>query len=275
MTDALANDTDEVPARPSAVRVVAPRSEGGGGDGWLSLAALVMVSVGVHVAIFGGLVGARRGAPRSRRARVPSVVAMEIAPPRSVSPPAPISAPAQAPAAPVARHAATRTMVAAPRPKMDAPVAEPPADFSGVTLTNDGPSVGWASAQGNGKSMNGPIGRPGATGLGETTRVSDASEVVPLGSLSRPPSPPDLNATLEAHYPPEARRQGLAGRALMRARITADGRASNLVLLTQSAQGFGEACRSALRDAVWTAPLDRNGRPVATLVTYTCNFEVR
>jgi len=45
--------------------------------------------------------------------------------------------------------------------------------------------------------------------------------------------------------------------------------------LTQTAEGFGDACRAVLQGAIWTAPLDRSGRPVSTLVTYTCRFDVR
>ena len=49
----------------------------------------------------------------------------------------------------------------------------------------------------------------------------------------------------------------------------------DLVLVSQSTNGFGDACRATLRDSIWSAPLDREGRPVSTLVTYTCRFEVR
>jgi hypothetical protein len=96
-----------------------------------------------------------------------------------------------------------------------------------------------------------------------------------LGSLSRPPAPPDLNGELERHYPPAARRQGTAGQAVMKARITPDGHARDLVVVSESAPGFGDACRATLRESIWSAPLDKDGQAVATFVTYTCRFEVR
>jgi hypothetical protein len=131
---------------------------------------------------------------------------------------------------------------------------------------------------GNGASMHGPIGTLGVTATGRAQTGPPPAErpdpVVALGSLSRAPAPPDLAGMLERHYPEGARRQGLSGQAILKARIMPDGRPRDLVLLSQSTGGFGDACRATLRDSIWTAPLDREGRAVATLVTYTCRFEV-
>ncbi len=161
------------------------------------------------------------------------------------------------------------------------PEAETPADFSGTTLTNDGPGPGWASAVGNGEAMHGPIGRPGAKvtgrardGAAQPSPVK-AAPVVALASLSRPPAPPDLNDALERHYPEAARKQGTAGQAVLKARITAEGQVRDLVVVSQSAPGFGDACRATLRESSWSPPLDRDGQAVATFVSYTCRFEVR
>ena len=161
------------------------------------------------------------------------------------------------------------------------PQAETPADFSGTTLTNDGPGDGWASAVGNGEAMHGPIGRPGAK---VTNRAQDgadkpspakAAPVVALASLSRPPEPPDLNDALERHYPDAARKQGTPGQAVLKARITPDGQVRDMVVVSQSAAGFGDACRATLRESRWSPPLDHDGQPVATFISYTCRFEVR
>src|SRR4029077_2393055 len=83
--------------------------------------------------------------------------------------------------------------------------------------------------------------------------------LVELASLSRPPAPPDLADVLERHYPEAARRQGIAGQAVLRARITPDGRARDLILVSQTTGGFGDACRATLRDSIWTPPLDYDG----------------
>jgi TonB family protein len=168
---------------------------------------------------------------------------------------------------------AVPTPAAAPTPPP--PAAEPVADFAGVTLTNDGAGPGWSSAVGDGSALHGPIGAPHAKAVAPAPVAPAGPPLVALASLSRPPAPPDLAGELERHYPEAARRQGLAGQAVLKARITPEGRARDLVLVSQSTNGFGDACRATLRESVWTAPLDREGRPVSTLVTYTCRFEVR
>ncbi|HSZ83904.1 MAG TPA: energy transducer TonB [Polyangia bacterium] len=235
--------------------------------GGATLAWLLGVSVAAHLAILGALgpLGARRGPARRR----PVEVTMEVAP---APPVAPSTLPAPKPRA-VTRRLAVRAP-AAPPPSAPAP-EEAPADFSGVTLTNDGAGPGWASAVGNGGAMRAPIGAPGAAIARAPDAPTAAPPLVALAALSRAPAPPDLADVLARHYPEAARRQGLAGQAVLRARIPPDGHPRDLVLVSQSTLGFGDACRATLRDSVWTAPLDREGRAVATLVTYTCRFEVR
>jgi TonB family protein len=214
------------------------------------------------------------------RRRPPAEVTVTVAPP----PPAPLAPAAQPKSEPRAavRRAVARAAPPPPAKAPPPPEAEAPADFSGTTLTNDGAGPGWASATGNGQAMQGPIGAPGAKltgrardGVAGGHRGDGEPPVVALGSLSRPPQPPDLNAALERHYPEAARRQGTPGQAVLKARIAADGQVRDLVVVSQSGPGFGDACRATLRDSVWSAPLDREGHAVATFVTYTCRFEVR
>jgi hypothetical protein len=248
--------------------------EGGGGR---ALGALLVVSIAAHVAMFGGLGRFTHGAGGAPRRRAPVQVTMEVAPPKPAPPPPPVEkAPPPAPKAIARRAAAPTPAPAEAPPPAAAQPEEAPADFSGVTLTNDGPGPGWGSAVGNGASMRGPIGRPGVRGGGSAPAERPSGPpVVELASLSRPPAPPDLAGELERHYPEAARKQGLAGQAVLKARITPEGRARDLVLISQTVAGFGDACRATLRDSIWTAPLDREGRAVATFVTYTCRFEVR
>ena len=246
------------------------------GSRWLIV--LGVASLGVHAALFTALGRAREGATHVRP-RAPAQVTMQIAPPRTPAPPKPVpltEAHHPRAAAPNLKLAARPepARVAAPR----APEPETPADFSGVTLTNDGDGAAWASAVGNGAAMRGPVGAPGAKVTARavaTPAPAGAPTIVRLASLSRPPTPPDLAGMLERHYPEAARRNGLAGQALLKARILPDGRARDLLVVSESAPGFGDACRATLRDSVWAPPLDREGHPVATLITYTCRFEVR
>jgi TonB family protein len=246
--------------------------------GWRGLALLVVVSIAAHVALFGGLGRGGHGTLAKARKRPPTEVTVTVAPP----PPAP-TPPEAKPAPKVAHKLAVRAPAPPPAdaPPPPPPQAETPADFSGTTLTNDGPGEGWASATGNGETMHGPIGRPGAKVTARTqdgtTKPSPAkaAPVVALASLSRPPSPPDLNDALERNYPEAARKQGAPGQAVLKARITPEGQVRDMVVVSQSAAGFGDACRATLRESTWSPPLDKDGQPVATFISYTCRFEVR
>ena len=246
--------------------------------GWRGLALLIVVSIAAHAALFGGIGRGGHGALAKARKRPPTEVTVAVAPPPPAPPP-----PEAKPAPKVAHKLAVRAPAPPPpdAPPPPPPQAETPADFSGTTLTNDGPGEGWASAVGNGETMHGPIGRPGAKVTARTqdgtTKPSPAkaAPVVALASLSRPPSPPDLNDALERNYPEAARKQGSPGQAVLKARITAEGQVRDLVVVSQSAAGFGDACRATLRESTWSPPLDRDGQPVATFISYTCRFEVR
>jgi len=246
-------------------------------SGWRGLALLLLVSVGFHVAVVGGLGRSNHHAQAKARKKAPTEVSVTVKAP----PPAP--KPPEAKPEPKVAH---KIAVRAPAPPPDAPPppppqAETPADFSGTTLTNDGPGEGWASAVGNGEAMHGPIGRPGAKVTKQaqdgaaTPSPAKVAPVVALASLSRPPEPPDLNDALERHYPEAARKQGTPGQAVLKARITAEGQVRDMVVVSQSAAGFGDACRATLRESKWSPPLDKEGQPVATFISYTCRFEVR
>jgi periplasmic protein TonB len=248
-------------------------------SGWRGLIVLLLVSVALHVALFAGVGRSRHRSLAQAHKKKPTEVTVSVAPP----PPAPKPPQAKPAPQPIAHKIAVRAPAPPPpgAPPPPPPQAETPADVSGTTLTNDGPGDGWASAVGNGEAMHGPIGRPGAKA---TNRAQDGAArpsplktapVVALASLSRPPEPPDLNAALERHYPEAARKAGTPGQAVLKARITPEGQVRDLVVVSQSAAGFGDACRATLRESSWSPPLDRDGQPVATFITYTCRFEVR
>jgi periplasmic protein TonB len=105
--------------------------------------------------------------------------------------------------------------------------------------------------------------------------VSAEPKIVPVGSLSRRPGAPGLDAELERNYPREARRAGISGTAKLRVRIHADGRVGRVEQVSESHPGFGDACARTVRAARWEPPLDRDGQAVATEIVYVCKFEVR
>jgi TonB family protein len=97
---------------------------------------------------------------------------------------------------------------------------------------------------------------------------------VGLGDLSRTPVAPDLSDKLAAAYPSDARAKGIEGKAVVRARITPDGQVRDLAVVSETAPGFGAACKATLRVSEWTPPIDRDGHAVSTVINYTCRFNV-
>jgi outer membrane biosynthesis protein TonB len=225
------------------------------------LFAFIAVSVAAHAAAFGGL--GRRSSPAGRRP--PSLVTMEVIEPRArPAPEAPPRAPAPRPVRRAMAVAASPVPVAPPQP---APAPPPVADFTGVTLTNDG--AGWVSAVGDGRASAGPLGpaRPQAP-------AADELSVVGAPELRRPPEAPPLDDALARNYPQDERRQGITGTAVIRARIFPDGQARPLQVLSASRPAFAEACRRTIAGSRWSGPLDRQARPCATDISYTCRFEL-
>ena len=247
----------------------------------VSWAGVVIASVGVHAIAFGGLGKggwSGEGAPAKRRS---TTIEMTVAPPRA---PAPAVAQAPRPAAPkprlaMARPVARPRVIEAPPPAAAPAAAETPADFTGQTLTNDGPGAAWSSATGDGQKMNGPIGRPGRRVThrvvdGTTDGTGNGPPLVGLGDLSRVPVAPNLSDKLAAAYPTEARARGVAGKAVVKARIMPDGHVRDLTIVSETAPGFGAACQTTLRGSQWSPPLDRDGQAVSTAINYTCRFDV-
>jgi TonB family protein len=236
-----------------------------------------LVSLTLHVAAFGGLGKPNAGRPRAAK-RPPTMVEMTVAPlpPATPAPAAPAAKPARKLA--LARPARVPPATVPPPSAAPPPAAETPADFTGTTLTNDGPGPGWAAATGNGLAMKGPVGTPGAkvTGSSREGGLGDGSgpPVVGVGDLSQIPQAPDLASLLARYYPVEARRQGKSGKAVIRARIMPDGALRELKVISESQAGFGAACRQTLQGSRWTPPLDRTGQAVSTYINYACRFEV-
>ena len=144
---------------------------------------------------------------------------------------------------------------------------------------------------GDGSRMQGPLRRPR---VAEHRKARDAGGppvssapaprarpkrpaaplVVAVADLSRPPQPPALGGLLLANYPLDARRRGVAGRAVVRARVDPDGKVRQANIASESEPGFGAACRATVLGSTWTPPLDREGKAVATRISYTCRFQV-
>ena len=184
--------------------------------------------------------------------------------------------PPKAPAAVKHRaHRAPLAPTAAPTSTPE-PTPEPPS-LTGTTLVSD-QGAAWTAPQGDGTSSSAPV-RAGFTRTepAPVVRISptpSAPPEIPFARLGKPPRPPSLESALRRNYPPAAHRQGQSGEAKVRARIDPTGRVQVALLNFESAPGFGEACRRTLLDSRWSAPIDHDGRAVATWITYRCKFRV-
>lgn len=249
---------------------------------------VIGMSLGTHMALLAALGFMPRPQLDMRK-----TVEMEIEepppppppPPPEEEPPPPKAAeeaPKPKPAPP--KIAAPKPAVAPPTPPQEAkPAAEAPVDLTGVTLTGDD-GASWSSVVGNGEAMQGPAARIGkVTGNdkggahdGAVGGKGNAPALVPEGSLSRRPVPPEgMDALLEQNFPPRARAQGVSGSAMLRVRILSDGRVSDMQIVRETGDyGFGNACIKALRQRRWQPPLDKRGQPVSTEIRYSCEFEV-
>ncbi|MCX5741598.1 MAG: energy transducer TonB [Proteobacteria bacterium] len=245
---------------------------------------VIAASILAHVAVLALLPPAAAAAPEPPP---PAFVTIEAAPPPAPSPPPPppTTPPIVAARQPVARSPRpTLHRTAPPRPTVATatptpPPAAEPADFSGVTLTNDG--AGWSTPIGDGSPMTAPIGAPSPTrapvrAAGGHVAVASppGDRVVAVGDLSRPPRAPDLDAQLAANYPRAARLAGTPGSAVLRVRILVDGRVGATRVVAESAPGFGVACQRTLAGSRWQPPLDARKTAVATDLSYTCTFAV-
>lgn len=236
----------------------------------------VLASVALHACVgLGFLSRATASAP----APPPSVVRFEVIEPEKPKPPPPPK-PTERPSpkenAPRAVARAAPTNDTPPPPTANAPPpSTQPLDLSGVTLTNAG-GPGW-----------GIDTRPSVPATTATTKTVEKTAptpsakparvevpVVAAKDLSKHPAAPSLDSQLRNHYPADARRRGVGGEAVVRARVDPDGRVRTCSVVSESESGFGSACRSTVLGSSWSPPLDREGHPVATYVRYTCRFRV-
>ena len=173
-----------------------------------------------------------------------------------------------------------------PEPPPPAPeVAPEPIDFGELALPGSTSIALPASERGD---RTAPIGNPrpragrpegeaGGTGGGGT---GDGPQVVPVSNLSRRPAPPsnaEIVACLQENFPRNARIQGIEGLASVRMQVNPNGNPSGFSVRSESVrgEGFGSACIDCLRGRTWSPPLSRDGQPVATRITYNCQFTVR
>ncbi len=210
-------------------------------------------------------------APAARPTRTTSVVLAVTEP----QPPPPVPreqvAPERAPVAKASQPKPTTPAAATATPATPATAVEThddvAVDLTGTVLTGGGMALGQAAAAGNALAGSRVSLPSSAASLGP--------RLVALADLRRAPRAPVLDEALQRHYPPEARRAGLGGVAVLRVQVLATGRTGTVRHLRETHFGFARACEGAVRGASWEPPLAKDGTAVATEITYTCRFEVQ
>jgi len=180
----------------------------------------------------------------------------------------------------VARPVAPEAPAPEPTPEPPAPAQDAPVDFTGVTMTAEGPGPGWSSAVGNGQALGGPVGKIGTgrgPGGGGTGKPDAAATTGPAKSQARvPQAPGGLDRLLEDNFPRRASQQGIQGVAAVRVRVLPDGQVANVRVLSETGDyGFGEACVRTVSGARWRPALDAAGRAVPYDLSFNCRFEIR
>jgi protein TonB len=247
---------------------------------WLSLAASTLAH--------GAFAWQLARAPR-RAARVPGRAPFEV---RMVTLPPPEAPATEPPKPPPASEVAPAPK---PKPKPAAPPPKPPPAPERVAHTEEptpGPpeltTAPPAMLAESGLAAGGIVQLAGAP-IGALARATAALPPSPatdapsaphgaplakLSDLSRKPRAPSLDAALRDNYPLERRRRGTEGQAEVRVVIDRHGQVGEVAVVSESAKGFAEACRRTLLGSRWSEPLDREGEPVSTRLTYRCRFQI-
>jgi hypothetical protein len=217
---------------------------------------------------------------RTPRLPEPKPFVVELAQPQPpAKPPPPPPAPVEPATAkestpkPQAKPAEPRPQRAVPEPQSSPPLAinptpnvvtmAGPVSLTGVVLSNVGFTEPLASTR--------PA--PAKPSLPEPPSAAE-NPWVSLGDLSEKPKPPTLDGALERNYPPQHKRNGVAGDATVTLTLSEAGLVISATLVAESAPGFGSACRQTLLGSRWSSPRDQAGRQVRTRLTYRCKFTV-
>ncbi len=145
-------------------------------------------------------------------------------------------------------------------------------DEAAEILSSDPSDTTWAALSGTGTTLGGGLsGRPGRA------TVQSRETVLAARDLSRKAKAPDLDPLVQRNFPTAARMASVGGTVTVSAWIAKDGTPSDVRVesVTPQGRGFGETCsRTVHQGPSWKPELNRDGRPVASRVTYTCHFRL-
>ncbi len=229
--------------------------------GWIAAAAFV--SFGLHLAVAAGVT---RIPERERSEPVWIEMAMtEVEPPEPPPPPPePEPEPPPAPKPPeVVEYTPPPPTPQPPPPPQAKPV---PRVIQG--LSND------SFLKGAGTGLEVRAGTTtAATATKEVVTLEEAGEfaVIPFASVTNPPK---VRYKPPLEVPDTVKAAGVTGRVELLMTIDAEGKVTELEVVTSLHPDADAACRAAMSTSRWK-PGDKDGQPVVTRnVPYSCRFEI-
>ncbi|GEM_PF-446538 len=170
-------------------------------------------------------------------------------------------------------HTSTLPSEGDPSAEVDTALVDgPPADeLAAALLTDASGSSGWEMLSGQGNALGrGRLGRP-SSGAAQSGRATSLS----ARNLSRNAIAPHLAPLVARNYPIAAKIARVSGTVTVSAIIQASGNPTDIRVVSANprGRGFGETCSRTVHEGpLWKPRLNRDGRPVASQVRYTCHF---
>lgn len=242
-----------------------------------TIAVAVVVSIGLHLALFAALDRPARQAPPERE--VVELEVVEKPPPPPPPEPEPEPEPEPAPEPPP-RPAPKPPRVAKidpppPPPPNSPPPEEPPPDEKpapiriGISLSSTTEGGGFAVQTGN--TLYGKADEVAADPAEVKPYRATETEQAPFVPSSRLSTLPSVVAQVDPGYSPEATRERIEGQVILRVKIDENGVVTEVRVVKGLGYGLDERAVAALKKTRFK-PARAEGRAVATEISYTLNF---
>jgi TonB family protein len=160
----------------------------------------------------------------------------------------------------------------------DAPEAPPVFDLGDNTFAEGkGQQSGWSLQRSEGNTKFAALAKDDQPSVRDTKATGDkdgkpgGTGPVSLKNLSRRPRPRSGAVSLPS-YPLEARRDGIEGAVVLQVFINREGSVYKARVIKDPGGGLGEVARLAMLKEKWTPPLDKQGKPVSTVIVYSYRF---
>ncbi|MFP2898416.1 energy transducer TonB [Corallococcus sp. 4LFB] len=241
------------------------------------LLVFLLVSLALHGLAFGYLstMEGRKLTPAQKPVELVMVEVRKPPPPpppeekkEEPKPPPPKVKPVKPPPIKVAEAPKPPPPTEAPPPPNDTPppepTAKPPPLVVGMTMSSTTSAGSFAAPVGNtayGKA-NGTAKAP------QDVKGYSAPKYVPVYQVD---SEPSVASEVKIPYPDEARRAGIEGTVTLSITIDADGKVTNVKVISGPGYGLNEAARDAIRRFRFK-PAIKGGEAVATEMKYSYTF---